>query len=220
MACSVHPDAKINLHRQSSRKLFPDNPSLWKLALHYVLALLKSKVPQFVPNFAHTQLSLSFLDLIIAMVDAGADVNAAITIGAYDTSRSGPLDLYAFEVIYQLLSRLWQARPSLVDQSKNASELAALARHNNLLVEKACHLEGKMRCQGCKISNTVTNGAGNSQPSMRYMSPSPLKLEIHPELPVGDIKNARDVPKLRRQKKQDTCPESRKRSYLSGKKMI
>lgn len=209
MACSVHPDMKITFRRQHRKKLLADGTSLWELVLNYVLARLKSKNQQFIQDFAHTQLSLSFLDLIIAMVDAGADVNVRITAEAYDIGRYRPLVLYTFEVLYQLLSRLWQVRPSLGDHSGSASHSAALAHHNNLLAEKACHLEDTMRSRGCKSSKTDTNGASSSQFSIRYMDPSPWKLEMHPESEVVNIDDAREAPKLRRQKKQDTLPRIR-----------
>jgi len=129
------------------------NWSLWNFALHYASSVTRYDPTHFL-RFIRPGLPESFLNILIAMLEAGADAHSTITVAskAENANWIRNREVSAFAVLHQLMLSVWDTRASLKKSSRNAiTPTAAMRFDADSLAEKACRIEDIMTSKKARM---------------------------------------------------------------------
>ena len=139
---------KLELYKYSNNHL-----SFWEYILRYIVCVTQLPQDKF-SDFAHFESINSLLDLLVAMVERGAEANHSFIVDARVHSCNPRLDktceVSAFAIIYQYLMRVWKKhRLSTELLSENSTPQASQA--SLMFTANASHLEYLMESKGAKM---------------------------------------------------------------------
>lgn len=132
--------------------------SLWEACLHHTHSTMKMDSKETLA-FIQTGLADSHLNIIIAALYRGADINTNITILSkpYGSGKNESHELSADKVIHSFMLRIWK-RYTSKDPSSNRKDRDAATNILNNLAEKCCSIEKLMSSNDTNmISETASN---------------------------------------------------------------
>ncbi|RDW57467.1 hypothetical protein BP6252_13805 [Coleophoma cylindrospora] len=240
MACGGNPNHSISLaskgiwnFRWKDAVHRTGDWCLWEAVLHHSHSITKFDDKEIL-NFVQTGLAEAHCNILISMLDAGADVNRSIVVvsKSLNSSRAESFQFSAAEVVHAFLWRVWRGQ-ALKDPPTTAKARAAAKSLRDRLAEKSCILESTMATllstslEPPQASPNYSKARTNVKESIakaRGLQQHPDKPEqglspwvLHREaLPVADD-SARTSPKahqLRRQKKQKNMNQRPKTPFI------